>query len=299
MAVDSRLLNGIQVFMAVVECGSFARAAETLALTPSAVSRAVARLENQLGVRLLHRTTRSLGLSGEGRAFFDSAGPLLAGLEQAAMQVAGTAEAVCGRLRVNADPFFSRLVLAPRLPQLLAHHPELELDLLTRDSLGDMAAEGMDVAVRFGEPTDSSLVARRLLDTRVLTVAAPAYIERHGRPETPQALLQHTCLHYRDPVTGRPYAWEFRRGRRRIGVPVDGPVLVNDPGVMHTLAEAGMGVAQVLELGSRERLADGRLVELFPDWPGERFPLYAFYPSRRHPPARVRAFIDFCVQLAD
>jgi DNA-binding transcriptional LysR family regulator len=294
MAFDFRLLSGIGVLAAVVSSGSFARAAEALGLSASGVSRAIARLEARVGTRLLDRTTRSLRLTDEGLQFYEQIGPLLDGLEEATRLAAGASEAVRGRLRVNVDPFFSRLVLAPRLPEFLTRHPMLELEVFTRDTVGELVADGVDVAVRFGPPAAPSLIARKLLDTRILTVAAPAYLDARGRPTTPSELVDHVCIRFRDPASGRPFEWEFQRGDEVLPVETTGPLLVTDVGTMLGACIAGAGVAQVMALGVQDALQDGRLVELFPDWPGETFPLYALHPSRHHPPAKVREFIDFC-----
>lgn len=300
MPFDERLLNGMGVMAAVVDSGSFVGAAEVLDMTQSGVSRAISRLESRLGVRLFDRTTRSVQLTGEGHRFYAQVAPLLAGLEDAAAQASDATAAIRGRLRVNLDPFFSRLVLGPGLGDFLERHAQLQLDLVTRDELGDMVADGFDLAVRFGEPRPSSLVARKLLDTRILTVAAPAYLERHGRPGTPADLESgtHTCIQFRDPESGRPFQWEFHRGRRQLAVNAPGRLTVNDVGSLHSVCLAGHGIAQVMALGVETSLADGSLVELFPDWPDERFPLYALYPSRQHLPAKVRAFLDFILTLS-
>jgi len=206
---------------------------------------------------------------------------------------------VRGRLRVNIDPFFSRLFLGPRLGAFVEKYPELQLDLITRDQLGDMVADGFDLAVRFGEPRESTLIARKLLDTRVITVASPGYIKKHGRPLAPADLERepHTCIHFRDPETGRPFQWEFHRGKKKVLIAARGRLSANDVGTMHGVCLAGHGVAQVLALGTEQLLASGRLMDLFPDWPDETFPLYAAYPSRHHLPAKVRAFFDFIVSL--
>src|ERR1700744_3494295 len=173
MAFDTRLLAGIGVLTAVVESGSFVRAGETLGLTPSGISRAVARLEGRGGVRLFDRTPRAVTLTDEGRRVHARVMPLLAGLEDAASDVAGAVASVRGRLRVNLDPWIARLVLAPRLPGFLEKHPDLSIDLVVRDTRGELIAEGFDAAVRFGEPGLSGLIARKLLETRILTCAAP------------------------------------------------------------------------------------------------------------------------------
>jgi DNA-binding transcriptional LysR family regulator len=296
MTFDGRLVSGVSVLAAVVEGGSFVKAAEALGLSASGVSRAIGRLEARIGVRLLDRTTRSLHLTDEGRRFYQQVAPLLEGIEEAAIQASGSSTTVRGRLRVNVDPFFSRLVLAPRLAHFIARYPELEIELITRLENGDLVADGIDVAVCFGPQPASSLVIRRLLETRILTVAAPQYIEQNGRPKTPKDLVRHACIQFRDPRTGRPFEWEFHSKRKIIPVATKGPLTVSDVGVMLAACLAGAGIAQVMALGVQAFLDQGRLIELFPDWPDETFPLYAVYPSRRHPPAKVRAFIDFCVE---
>ena len=299
MSFDERMLNGMGVLSAIVDSGSFAAASEALDMSQSGVSRSVARLEARLGIRLFDRTTRSVKLTDEGRRFYEQIVPLLSGLEEAAASASQGATAVRGRLRVNIDPFFSRLFLGPRLGAFVEKYPELQLDLITRDQLGDMVADGFDLAVRFGEPRESTLIARKLLDTRVITVASPGYIKKHGRPLAPADLERapHTCIHFRDPETGRPFQWEFHRGKKKILIAARGRLSANDVGTMHGVCLAGHGVAQVLALGTEQLLASGRLVELFPDWPDETFPLYAAYPSRHHLPAKVRAFFDFIVSL--
>ncbi|WP_109124463.1 LysR family transcriptional regulator [Dyella sp. C11] len=299
MAFDERMLNGMSVFTAVVDAGSFAAAGDALDMSPPGVSRAISRLEARLGIRLFDRTTRSVRLTDEGRRFHLQVLPLLAGLEEAAAGAAQGAISVRGRLRVHMDPLFSRLVLAPRIGEFMAAWPQLEVELATRDQLGDLVADGFDLAVRFGEPPDSSLVARKLLDTRILTVASPAYLRRHGRPANPQELEgdQHICIEFRDPATGRTFPWEFHRKRKRLSVKTSGRLVVNDGGTMHHACLAGYGVAQVMEVATAPFVANGQLLEVFPDWPDERFPLYALYPSRHHPSAKVRAFLDFVIDI--
>ncbi len=296
---DERIVNGISVLSAIVDSGTFAAASEILDMSQSGVSRSIARLEARLGIRLLERTTRSVSLTDEGRRFYEQVMPLLAGLEEAAASAAQGTTAIRGRLRVNVDPYFSSLVLGPKLGEFLEAHPQLRLELITRDQLGDLIADGFDLAVRFGHPRPSTLVARKLLDSRMLTVAAPAYLRRHGHPKDPRELQDgaHTCIQFRDPETGRAFPWEFHQKRRRLAFETAGPLTVNDAGTLYSACLAGFGLAQVMDLGVGALLADGRLVNVFPDWPDERFPLYALHPSRRHLPAKTRAFIEFVVSL--
>ncbi|WP_198086865.1 LysR family transcriptional regulator [Variovorax sp. E3] len=293
MTLDGRLLSNVSVLAAVVEGGSFASASTALGLTPSGVSRAIARLEARIGVRLFDRTTRSLSLTDEGRLLYANINPLVLGIEDAVTMASGSSGAVRGRLRVNTDAFTSRLLLAPHLPRFLDLYPELTLELIARDQLGDLVAEGFDIAVRFGEPPSSSLVARKLMESRVVTVATPAYLKRRGKPAKPADLADHSCIQVRNPFTGQPFAWEFQRGRKRLKVPTTGRLLLTDSGTLLATTLAGVGVAQIKAVGIQPQLDSGELVDLFPDWPDERFPLYALYPSRHLPAAKVRAFIDF------
>src|ERR1700739_2093648 len=211
MGFDGRLLGGVGVMAAVVETGNFARAGDALGLTQSGVSRAIARLEMRVGVRLFDRTPRAVTLTDEGRRFHAQVMPLLAGLEDAAAEAGGRG---FGRARA--------------LPGFLEKYPTLSIELVVRDTLGELIAEGFDAAVRFGEPGLSGLVARKLLETRILTCAAPGYLARHGAPEHPRDLERHECLMFRDPVTGRPFDWEFRRGAEVVAIKARGRLLVSD-----------------------------------------------------------------------
>ncbi|GEP09065.1 LysR family transcriptional regulator [Methylobacterium gnaphalii] len=294
---DTRLLSGVGVLSAVIDSGSFVRAAETLGMSDSGVSRAVSRLEARIGIRLLDRTTRSLRLTDEGARFYERVAPLLAGIEEAATEAAGASAAIRGRLRVDVDAFLGRTIIAPRLPDFLAAHPGLSVELTTRQSIGDLVSDGIDLGLRFGTPTAASTVSRKLLDTHVLTVASPAYLGRRGRPAQPSDLTAHACIMFRDPASGRPFEWEFHREGEVVPVPVGGPLTIGEIGTMLEACLAGVGIAQMLGIGIADHLAAGRLVNLFPDWGDETFPLHAVLPSRHFAPAKTRAFLDFVAGL--
>ncbi|WP_454818846.1 LysR family transcriptional regulator [Labrys neptuniae] len=297
MAFDTRLLTGIGVLAAVTEAGNFARAAEMLGLTPSAVSRAVARLEGRVGVRLFDRNPREVSLTEEGRRFHTKVMPLLAGLEEAATEAAGAAAVVRGRLRVSVDPWFARMTLASKLQQFLVRYPLLSVDLSTSNYREEMMT-GVDVAVRFGPPDESSLIVRKLLETRILTVASPTYLEKHDEPQSPQDLVHHEALLFRDPQTGLPFAWEFRRGREVHEVKVSSRLVMDDPSVAISACLAGQGIFQSLAIGMEPFLSRGELVQILPEWSEELYPLYAYHPSRHLPPAKVRALLDFIQEIA-
>jgi DNA-binding transcriptional LysR family regulator len=178
-------------------------------------------------------------------------------------------------------------------------HPDLEVEFIARDSLGNLVVDGFDLALRFGELRTSTLVARKLLDSAIVTVAAPSYVERFGRPEKPEELRsgRHNCLEFRNPQTGKPFPWEFHRKGRRMVVETGGRLTVNDPSALLNACLAGSGIAQMLLLGAEHLIGDGLLINLFPDWTDERYPLYVYYPTRHHLPAKTRVFLDFVVAL--
>jgi len=293
MSFDGRLLSGIGVMLAVVENGSFVAAGEVVGLTASGVSRAIARLEARLGCRLFDRTPRALTLTDEGQRFYNQVASYYEAIAEAADDVGDAANAVKGRLRINVDPWFARLVVAPRLPELMRRYPLLSLEMVVSNRREQMMAGGVDVALRFGPPDDSALIARKLLETRVVTVASADYVAERGAPLEPMDVQKHDVLLFRDPQSGRPFSWEFHRGSEIVHVPVDGRVVMDDPAVALEACEAGLGLFQSLALGLDRWTESGRLVRVLDDWADEVFPLYAYYPSRRHAPAKVRAFLDF------
>ncbi|RBL82432.1 LysR family transcriptional regulator [Streptomyces cavourensis] len=299
MALDGRVLANIGVLTAVVESGSFARAAEALGITASGVSRAVGRLEAGVGVRLLDRTTRAVALTDEGRRLYEQINPLVAGIGEAIATAGGASAAVKGRLRVNVDAFFARLILAPHLARFLERHPDLTLDLATREQLGDLVSDGFDIAVRFGEPPSSSLVSRKLLDTRSVTVAAPSYLRKHGVPTAPADLARHACIQMRSTMTGQLLEWNYRKKGRTTRVETSGPLHLTDGWTMLGACLGGAGIARFKASGVEELIRQGKLVELLPDYIGDRYALYALYPSRHLPAAKVRAFIDFVTGILD
>jgi DNA-binding transcriptional LysR family regulator len=297
MAFEGRILSGVSVLAAVVDGGSFVKAAELIGLTDSGVSRAISRLETRLGVRLLDRTTRSVTLTDEGRRFYEEVKPHLNAIEDAAAVASGAVSAVRGRLRIDIDPFFLPLVLAGRLGLFCERYPELTIEFVTSERVGDLVSEGIDLAIRFQQPRLATLVSRKLIDAPILTLASPRYLERYGKPEHPSDLSRHRCLQFLDPYTGRPFDWVFIRDEETVEVLTSGPLTFTDPKSMLEECIAGTGIGQIIGWGIKDLLASGALIDLFPDWHGERFPLFAFHPSRKHPPAKVRAFVEFCVSV--
>ncbi|KVL08417.1 LysR family transcriptional regulator [Burkholderia sp. MSMB1826] len=297
--LDGGLVSGLLVLAALAESGSFSRAASRLGKTQPAVSRAIQRLEDRLRAKLVHRTSRHVEVTDAGHALLSKVLPLLHGIEEAAVDASDQTSVVNGTLRVACDAVFARLVLAPELTRFMKDHPALHLKLETRSDLSDLVSEGFDLAIRFGPPSISTLVCRRLYSPRVLTLAAPSYLEQRGRPRSPQDLVDggHECILAIDPATGRPFDWEFWRDDEKVKVAVSGTLTVTDAGTKIGACLAGFGIAQVIDLGIDAHLRAGTLEPVLTDWCDETFPLYVYYPSRNHVPAKVRAFIDFVVGM--
>jgi DNA-binding transcriptional LysR family regulator len=213
---------------AVVEGGSLVRAAELIGITDSGVSRTINRLETRLGVRLLDRTTRSVSLTDEGRRFYEEVEQHLDAVEDAATIASSAVSAVRGPLKVDIDPFFPSMVLGGRLRVFFERYPELSIEFISRERVGDLVSKGVDLAVRFGQPSLSTLVSPKLIEAPVLTVASPGYIERYGKPGHPSDVRQHRSLLFIDPHTGKPYDWEFVRGAETIEVLTSGPLIFSD-----------------------------------------------------------------------
>jgi DNA-binding transcriptional LysR family regulator len=295
MGVSGRVLNGVVTFATVVEAGSFRAAARVLDITPSGISRAIARLEEKLGARLFNRHPRAVALTEEGRQFYDEVWPLVEGINHAAEIARDASGRVAGRLRIQTCPPFSHYMLASHMDAFLERHPGLSVEIEVRNRLGDLVGDAFDLAIRFGKPEPSSLVVRKLTETEVLTCAAPNYIRTHGVPHDPMDLLSadHRCINFRFPHSGRIADWDFLIDGSWQTLPVKGRMVVNDAGSLLAACLSGHGIAQTLELYSREALRAGTLVRLLPEWNEERYPLYVYLPSRRHLPAKVRLFLKF------
>ena len=293
------LVSGLIALAALAESKSFGRAASRLGKTQPAISRAIQRLEDRLSAKLVHRTSRHVEVTDAGHELLSKVLPLLQGIEEATVGASDQASVAKGTLRVACDAAFARSVLAPELAQFLKDHPALQLKLETRNDLTDLVSDGFDLAIRFGPPSISTLVCRRLYSPRVLTVAAPSYLDKRGRPKSPQDLVddEHECILAIDPATGRPFEWEFWRGDEKVKVAASGNLTVTDAGTKLGACLAGYGIAQIIDLGIEAHLRAGALEPVLTDWPDETFPLYVYYPSRNHVPAKVRAFIDFVVSM--
>ncbi|MFO1406340.1 MAG: LysR family transcriptional regulator [Steroidobacteraceae bacterium] len=284
-------LQALTSFAKVVEFGSFARAAERLGVSTSAVSRQVADLEAHLETRLLNRTTRRLSLTESGQVYYERCVQLLAELEEADAQVRSTSVAPRGMLRVTCGISFGVRYLAPLIADFAGRHPAVSFDLDLSDRIVDIVEEGYDVAVRIGASRSQSLVSRRIGSTRMVCCASPGYLARRGEPATPGDLAAHDCLAY-SYVSDSDH-WRFEAGGLETTVRVPVRHHANNGRMLAALAVAGAGVVYEPDFIVAPDIQAGRLVRLFPGLRGPVAPISAVYPSRRHLSAKVRAFVDF------
>lgn len=275
--------------------GSLTAAAKALQITPAAASAALKKLETRFGVRLFERTTRSMRLTEEGEALLGYCERALALLDEGAAWVAEGQGALRGLLRVTAPSDLVREVMLPKIDDFLEAHPGVELMLTVSDSVQDVVRDRVDVALRYGVPTDSRLVARPIAEVYRAAVASPAYLERWGLPQHPEELVRHECLSFmiRDRRLRCWRFWPIGAGDdvAPLEVRVSGRRTADGGGLVLRWAIEGRGIAYKSELDVSEAVASGRLVRLFPDWRGEPLPLNAVLPSNRFIPARARAFV--------
>jgi DNA-binding transcriptional LysR family regulator len=292
---DVNRFGEMEVFVRSVELAGFSAAARALQMTPSAVSKLVARLEARLGVRLLNRSTRKLQLTAEGSAFHDRSVRLLADLAEAERGTAAN-DTPRGRLSVNANVPFGEAALLPLVPAFLERYPEITLDIVLTDEVIDLIEHRTDVAVRAGPLKSSSLVARRLGATRKAILASPAYLARRGVPRTPADLAQHNCLGFNRTRTLN--GWPLLDGGRLVTLPAVGNTQISDGASLQRLAVAGVGLARLALFHARDDIAAGRLVPVLEDCnPGDEEEIHAvFLGHGGWLPARVRAFLDFLVE---
>lgn len=284
----------MQVFAAVVDAGSFVRAAEALQMSKTAVSRLLAELEARLGVRLLHRTTRRLSLTVEGEVFHARCKELLAGVEEAEAEVTARADEAVGALRLNVPVSFGLLHLAPLWPAFIAQHPRVALDVTLTDRIVDLVEEGYDLAIRIAQLPASSLVSRKLSSTRLVLCASPGYLRRRGMPTRLAEIAQHAVLAYTLLAMGEHWAFEGPQGPESVKV---NPIMRSNSGdtcCAAALQHQGIVLQPSFMVG--HHLRTGTLVEILPEYRCLELGVYAVYASRKHVTPKVRVLIDFLVE---
>ena len=295
--MDKPSLNDFVALLAVASHRSFRKAADELGVAPSTLSHVIRALEDQLGVRLFHRTTSSVSPTEAGAEFIDRLVPALGGIDSALQALASFRSGVTGTVRINAHRLAARLLVTQLLPQVLAHHPDITVDIVTEGRLVDIVEEGFDAGVRLADAVPRDMITVPLGGTRrFICVASPAYLDERSDPKSPQDLKFHRCIRHRMP-SGKIYRWEFERHGSEIAVDVAGSIVLDDQDLMIEAAAAGAGIAYVIDLAAREHLASGKLRTVLNDWcpPSERLTLY--YSGQRRVPPALRALLDMVRDL--
>lgn len=286
----------MQAFIQVVDRGGFTEAARELRLSPSAVSKLISRLEDRLGARLLQRTTRRVSLTAEGRVYADQVREILADIDAVEASVGGAEAEPRGLLRINVAHGFGMAQIVPLIPDFMARHPRVQVSLTFADHRVDLVGEGDDMGIRLGELNDDTLIARKLGEHRRIICAAPAYLERHGVPQTPDDLVRHNCLLFDGPEGLNE--WPFRAAdgsvERR---PMHGTFRSNNGDAVLRLLLNGVGLCYAADFGIKPYIESGRLVPVLTEHTAPVMrPVHAVYPARKHLAAKVRAFADFLVE---
>jgi DNA-binding transcriptional LysR family regulator len=285
-------LEDLRVLVETARSGTLTAAARTLGVTPAAASAMLKRLEARLGERLFERSTRAMRLTPQGQTLLDYATRALELLQEGEAQLATASRTLVGTVRIAAPSDLARSVLLPWLDDFMAGHPGVRVALAVTDRVQDLMRDAVDVALRYGQPADSRLVARTLCTTRRVLCAAPAYLQGREPPRTPQDLAAHNCLTFH--IDHRRHTlWRFERDGAWAQVRVDGDRDCDDAAIAHQWALAGAGLVYKSELDVADDMRAGRLLRVLPDWHGEPYPLHAVLPSNRFVPARVRALVDF------
>jgi DNA-binding transcriptional LysR family regulator len=290
-------LDSLRIFIRVAEQGGFARAAENLGLSRAAVSVAVQRLEATLGTQLLHRTTRKVQLTQDGRHFYERSRDLVDDMDELHGMFQSEGRLLKGRLRVDMPGGMARNIVIPHLPEFLALHPGLSVELSATDRRVDVVREGFDCVLRAGSLEESSLVARTLGRMRLINCASPAYLSTYGLPETLEDLTAHRLVHYSTTLGQRPSGFEYSTDEGDDSLPMKGDITVNSGDAYTAAALAGLGIIQAPAIAMRQWLSTGQLVEILPHLAPPAMPVSIVYAQRRNLPARVRVFMDWIAEL--
>jgi LysR family transcriptional regulator for bpeEF and oprC len=289
--------QAMEVFVQVVDTGSFTRAADILQLPKATVSTLVQALEASLSAKLLHRTTRLVTVTTDGAAYYERCVRILSDVRDADESLSRLRVSPSGRLRVDMATGMASEVLIPALPAFFERYPDIMMELGSTDRPVELVEEGVDCAIRGGEVGDANLIARRVGVINFLTAASPAYLERYGVPQHPRDLERHRCVNYFSAKTGKTFDWDFRRGDERIDIAMRGVIALNDSNAYVQAGLAGLGVIQMTDYLLLQHVAAGRMVQLLPDWTSDPLPVHIVYPQNRHLSAKVRVFVEWVSDL--
>ncbi|QIL83460.1 LysR family transcriptional regulator [Diaphorobacter sp. HDW4A] len=291
-------IQAMRIFARVVEAGTFTLAADTLQLPKATVTKHVQGLEDRLKVKLLNRTTRRVTVTTDGAAYYDRAVRVLADFDELEASMSQVRSAPRGKLRVDVGTSIARLLIIPHLTKFQERFPDIQIDLGVSDRPVDLIGDNVDCVIRGGELTDQSLVARRVGNLDFITLASPAYLARHGTPQHPRDLESgHNNLIYFSPIAVRRYPLDFHRDGEIIEITGPSSLAVNESNAYTSALLAGQGVGQITTFQARGLLESGELVQILPEWSQPLLPVYVVYPPNSHLSAKVRAFVDWVVEL--
>ncbi|KWI54706.1 LysR family transcriptional regulator [Burkholderia pseudomultivorans] len=288
-------IEPLQIFVRVADMGSFTHSAESLGISKGRTSAVLSKLEAEVGARLLHRTTRSVRLTEDGRAFYERALALLADLDELQVMFDGKQRVLRGALRVDLPTEIARNIVVPALPDFIAEYPELKIELSSTDRRTDLVQEGIDCVVRVGPLEDSSLVARRIGSLRMVNAGSPGYLARYGMPQTLDDLVAdgHRIVHYSPTLGSRPLGWEYAEEGGYRTLPLQGMLQVNSVQTYEAAGLAGIGLIQAAEFGLRGYIDSGALIEVLPNFRAPPLPVSLIVAHRKNMSRRVRAFMEW------
>ncbi len=284
----------LKAFAAIVERASFARAADHLGVSRSALSQTIRQLEGRLGVRLLNRTTRSVASTAAGSRLHERIAPMLLEMDAAVAEAVAATGHTAGTLRINTLGMAAKKIIAPRLGRFHRANPDVVLDIVIDDGLSDIVAGRFDAGIRVGVRLEKDMIAVRLTpDVKMLALASPDYLARRGEPKTPADLHQHACINWRFPGSGKIYRWEFEKKRKKLEMAVEGPLIANHQDIVSEAALQGLGILYAYDDDRiDEAITRGQLKRVLTDWSLTSPGLYLYYSNRRHPQPALRALID-------
>ena len=300
MVINMNRLEAMQIFVRVAELASFTRAADSLGLPKASISTGVQQLESLLNTRLLHRTTRRVQLTPDGQIFYERSKDLLADMDDMEGLFQQGASNLSGRLRIDMPSAMAKNQLVPRLPEFLAQHPQLQIEISSTDRRVDLVQEGFDCVIRVGKLSDSSLIARPIGQLELINCASPDYLARCGTPQTLDDLAQHQLIHYVTTLGSKSAGFEYTQNDEVKFLPMAGNITVNNSDAYTAACLAGFGIAQIPRIGAQKHLQQEKLVEVLPDFRARSMPVSILYANRRNLARRVQVFMDWaCTVLAD
>jgi LysR family transcriptional regulator for bpeEF and oprC len=290
-------LQAMEVFVHVVDTGSFTRAADQMQLPKASVSTLIQSLELALSVKLLNRTTRQINVTVDGAAYYERCLRILSDVRDAEESLSRNHTNPSGRLRVDASTVMSSDIIVPSLPNFFERYPDIALELSCGDRQIDLIEEGVDCAVRGGVLADSTLIARRVGAMSFVTCAAPGYLKQYGRPSHPRDLERHHCINFFQSKTGKIYNWDYSREGERIELALPGRIALNDANAYISAGLSGLGICQMGDATVAKYVEAGQLELILEDWVSDALPIHVVYPQNRHLSAKVRVFVEWVAEL--